>query len=180
MVRGDLRRSASVFVQPSWTASDAAPTGGPPMATNNEATVLYELGTSDVRGASMTPPKRPFSPVQRAACALRHRQRLAQVRRQRLIQPPRDRHRQLAFVAHVPRRAKEVERALVGLFAGEQQNARTLRGMALVAQARLACGARGGLALPVNQVTADRVVLVHRRGREAAELPPRPPLRSAF
>ena len=73
---------------------------------------------------------------------------------------PHERDGAVVLVADVPSRPETPERALVGSQSREQDDVRALREVIDVALARLTRHSGGGLALPVDQLTADRVVAV--------------------
>ena len=95
-------------------------------------------------------------------------ERLIEIARQRVFEFPRDRHRSLADVAAIGSRAEEPKGAVVSVEAGEQHDAASVALLVPVAQAGRSIGACGRLALPVDEVAADRVVAIASRRREAA------------
>ena len=99
----------------------------------------------------------------------RGRERRVELRRQAVLELPHERDRAVALVAHVRRRAEAPERAVGRAQPGEQHDVRPVLALPDVPLARRAVGGGRGLALPVDQLGADRVVAVARRRREAAD-----------
>ena len=152
------------------------------MAENQFIVLSTEFGVSAVTTAR---PSSPGDALQRLPCGAtdgyrrhtvafepisRHRgsERLIQIPRQRRVQLPGDGHRLLPHMAAVGGRAEEPERAIVGAQPGEQHDRPAVAFVVAVAQAGLAVGPGGRLALPVNAPGADRVVAVAGGRREAA------------
>lgn len=90
---------------------------------------------------------------------LRHRRRklLEQISRQRVPQPPGDRHRCLAVVFHVSGGSEEPKGAFVGAESREQHDGRAHPLVVLTSLPRLAFGHRRVLALPMHSLAADGV-----------------------
>jgi hypothetical protein len=99
----------------------------------------------------------------------RGRKRLEQIPRQRIPKPPGHGHGLLTFVPNVGRGPEEVERSFADVQPREEEHMAAELRVALVADARVAGLAGGGLALPVDQLATDGVVAI-RRGREVARI----------
>lgn len=79
---------------------------------------------------------------------------------------PGDRHWLLGLVLDISGGAQKPEGTIVRSEASKQHNGRTKGNVRLVASSRLTIGAGDALALPVDQVAADRIVPIARRRRK--------------
>lgn len=109
-----------------------------------------------------------FSCVPRGAStwALRNgrRERREQIPGERVCQAPGDRHGELAVMLDVRRGSKKVERAFVAALPREEHDAGPSLRVALITLTGLTGRSGHRLALPVDEIAADRVVTVARRG----------------
>ena len=75
-----------------------------------------------------------------------------------MFEPPCDRHRTLPFVPHICGRSKTPKRAVTLTQTSEENDFAASVSVLLVTKARLTIGTRDRLTLPMNEVTAQRII----------------------
>src|SRR5262249_37090775 len=85
------------------------------------------------------------------------------------LELPNERDRAVALVTHIGGRAKAPERSIGGAQSGEEHDVRPAFALPDVPLTHHAGGGSRGLALPMDQLRADRVVAVAGRRREATD-----------
>src|SRR2546423_2699105 len=83
-----------------------------------------------------------------------------------MFEAPSDSHRHLGLVAHILRRSEEMERAIVFFQAREEHDARAAGNVSLITSAGRTVRTRRGLALPVDELAANRIIAVASGWRE--------------